>query len=124
MPTKSSQKVHLKNIVKIVVGDIASRKKQRRKRRRAASTKSGDAVNRSRQLIQELQTLSSRVNNVSNPQASNSATLLSKINEVETNNKIKSLEKELESFGITKFRSLDLKRQIALLRSQKLNQQI
>jgi Leucine-rich repeat (LRR) protein len=38
--------------------------------------------------------------------------------------KIKSLEKELESFGITKFRSLDLKRQIALLRSQKLNQQI
>jgi len=95
MPIKSSQKVHLTNIIKVVVGDIANRKKQRRRRRRPTSSSKGEAVNRSRQLIQELQTLSSRVNNVSNPQASNSATLLSKINEVETNNKIKSLENQL-----------------------------
>lgn len=90
MPSKS--KIHLKNVIKITIGEMKKRKATRRRRRVVSS---GVGVNQAHKLLSEIQSLSSIARNVSNPQGSNSSTLLHKIHEVETENKIKSLENQL-----------------------------
>ena len=88
--SKTITKTHIKNIIKIHLGEL--KRKQARRRRRRQTNKS---TNQSNNLLQAIQSLRPVVHNVSNPIGYNSSTLLSKIDELKTEQKLGELQKQL-----------------------------